>query len=321
MVSIIVPVYNCGEYLSKCVESVLAQTYTDFELILVDDGSFDGSSQLCDLWAESDSRIQVIHQKNAGVSAARNAGMDAATGEMLTFIDADDYYVPKTLETLLESLGNADMVMYDLITVWANGGRAADTIPRLPESCMIEKKDWYPALLAQMAGSACRCLYRRELVEDIRFPVGIKLSEDRLFNLAAMGRAEKLNYLKKGLYMRTIREGSACFSYHPDYFENNLRAAEVAEEIIKNCWSEEYLPEYRRMFLIQGALLSIYQVAGRSFDGKSRLAAIREITSHPALETAFALCPPEGLREKLLKAKANLALLAVGVAFNIKNGR
>lgn len=320
MLSIIVPVYNCGEYINKCVQSVLEQTVTDLELILVDDGSFDGSGELCDLWAQSDSRVKVIHQANAGVSAARNAGLEAAMGEYIGFVDADDYIAPRMYEMAMEAMSDADICMFDTVTVFA-AGTAKDTIPLLEESCLLEKKDWEPPLLAQMAGSACRCLYRRALVQEIRFPVGIKLSEDRLFNLEAMGRAEKLYYLKKGMYFRTVREGSACNRYHGDRFQQNLLAMGAAEKILREYWGESYLPTYMRAFVIGGALSAVYEISSRAFPGKRRLAAVKEVTDHPALESAFALCPPEGLREKLLAKKANAALLAVGVAWNLKNGR
>lgn len=98
--SIIVPIYNSGEYLSATLENVLAQNYEKYELILVDDGSTDGSGALCDEFAERDPRIRVIHQKNAGVSAARNAGLDAAGGEYVGFVDSDDLIEPEMFSTL-----------------------------------------------------------------------------------------------------------------------------------------------------------------------------------------------------------------------------
>ena len=103
MVSIIVPAYNCIKSLEYCTRSIQQQTYTGFELILVDDGSIDGSGELCDKFAAADSRIKVIHKPNGGVSAARNAGIDAATGKYITFCDSDDYLEPDYLETLVQT--------------------------------------------------------------------------------------------------------------------------------------------------------------------------------------------------------------------------
>lgn len=320
-VSVIVPVYNCEQFVETCASSILQQTISSLELILVDDGSRDGSGRICDEIARRDSRVTVMHQKNQGVSAARNAGLALAKGDWITFVDADDYLLPEALETLLDAAHDAQIVMYDLITTYADGRTEPDTIPLLPESRCVKRSDWTPALLAQMAGSACRCLYQRELLQGVTFPVGIKLSEDRLFNLAAMGKAEELFYLKKGLYIRTLREGSACFSYHPDHFECDLRVSAEAKRILSRYWSEEYQPVYQRMLLIGGAMMSIYQVASKAYQGKSRLKEIRSITGHPALKEGFLLCKPEGLREQLLKWRANVALLLIGYLWNKKNGR
>lgn len=114
LVTIIVPVYNTGAYLSPCLESLIAQTHRDLEIILVDDGSTDGSGAICDDFARRDERIKVIHQKNSGVSAARNAGLDNASGTYLTFVDADDALLPYAVETALQYLRetDADVVTY-----------------------------------------------------------------------------------------------------------------------------------------------------------------------------------------------------------------
>lgn len=113
MVSIIVPIYKVESYLPKCIDSILVQTYTDFELILVDDGSPDNCGIICDAYAEKDKRVRVIHQKNAGVSAARNAGIEAAKGEYISFIDGDDYVEKNFLEqALMQFTGTVDLVCF-----------------------------------------------------------------------------------------------------------------------------------------------------------------------------------------------------------------
>ena len=322
-VSIIVPVYNCEVFLEKCVNSILAQTEPDFQLILVDDGSTDASGRICDAFAEKDNRIMVIHQKNAGVSAARNAGLDAAAGEYIGFVDADDYIAEDTYEEALAASGDCDMVMWDAVTVWDDGRTEEDTIPLLSQNCTIGRSDWSPELLRYMAGSVWRCLYSAKQIGNVWFPVGIQLSEDRLFNLQIMGKAERLNYLKRGLYFRYVRAGSACNSYHSDLFEKNLRAGALAKRILEQYWDERYDPTYVRMFIINGALSAIYQICSKAspYAGiKAKLHAIRSITDSDALETAFGVCDPQGTRQKLLQRKANLLLLAAGIAFEIKMG-
>ena len=163
MVSIIVPVYNAQRYLHRCVASILEQSLQDIQLILVDDGSADGSGTLCDEFAAKDSRVMVLHQKNAGVSAARNAGLAVAKGEFVGFVDADDAITPDAYEQAVDAIGAHDMAMWDAVTVWPDGRREPDTISLLETDCVLEKKDWSPELLRYMAGAAWRCLYRREL--------------------------------------------------------------------------------------------------------------------------------------------------------------
>ena len=114
MISVIIPVYNVEKFLAECVDSVLAQTYTDWEAILVDDGATDASGAMCDAYAAKDPRIRVIHRENGGLSAARNTGLKAARGEYVYFLDSDDYIEPDTLALLLETAEReqADVVFF-----------------------------------------------------------------------------------------------------------------------------------------------------------------------------------------------------------------
>lgn len=322
-ISIIVPVYNCEKYLPRCIDSILAQTYADFELLLIDDGSVDNSGNICDSYAEKDKRVRVIHQANAGVSAARNAGLDATHGEYVGFVDADDYIDAEMFRILYEKSEkeNADIVMCDAVTKLDGKPDEEDTIPQLPKSCVLSRSDWTPELLRYMAGSVWRCIYKRELIEDIRFPVGIKISEDRIFNLQAMGKADRLFYDKQELYYRYVRIGSACYSYHEDLFDVACRGYDVAVPILEKYWGDEYLPVYTRMFVISGALQAIYGICSRdcSVKGmKAKLTAIGEITGHPAVEMAFVVCEPSGIREKSLYKKHNSCLFIISKLKEIK---
>lgn len=318
-VSIIVPVYNCREYLERCAASILGQTHRELQLILVDDGSQDGTGEICDALAAKDSRVTVIHQKNAGVSAARNAGLSAATGAFIGFVDADDYIDEKTYEIALSYADGCDIVMWDTVSIWDDGRTEPDTIPLLGSDCLLEKKDVTPPLLRQIAGSACRCLYPAELLQDVSFPVGIKLSEDRLFNLHAMGKMQKLHYLKRGLYLRYMNPTSAVNRYYGDRFEKNLMAMEVAAPLIKTYWGEAYLEGYTKMFVVGGALSAVYEICSRGFPGNSRITAIKKLAAQKELTEAFVKYSAQGLREKLLMKRAALGLLLVGILFNWKN--
>lgn len=256
-ISIIIPVYNGEKYLNRCIASIVKQTHPDWELILIDDGSQDTSNAICDAWAEKDSRIKVIHQQNRGVSAARNAGLDMATGEFIGFVDADDEIAPETYEVALAQMDEHDIVMWDAMTVWSDGRTEPDTIPLLENNCTIARQDWTPELLRWMAGSACRCLYRTSCISEIRFPQGIKFSEDRLFNLYAMGRCNNLRYLKMPLYYRLMHAESTVHRYHEDYFEACLGAHIAIERALESHWQEDGYREVYNQQLIGGAMNAI----------------------------------------------------------------
>lgn len=161
--SIIVPVYNVKEYLKKCVDSVLAQTQRDFELLLIDDGSTDGCGELCDTFAEADSRIRVIHQENGGLGSARNTGIQAAAGEWLLFVDSDDWIEPEILEKALAAgeRENAELVLFAFRSVDPQGrelGVFRDDLPPEKPFTAAGQKDVFLA-----SPCAWNKLYRREL--------------------------------------------------------------------------------------------------------------------------------------------------------------
>ena len=199
-ISVIVPVYKVEAYLDRCVKSILAQTYTDFELILVDDGSPDNCPAMCDAWAEKDSRIVVIHQANGGLSAARNAGIDWAfahsDSEWLTFIDSDDWVHPQFLAKLLD-VAEQNGVAVSVCGYAAISGEepAVDTearaILRTPESFFIEK------IVNGIV--AWGKLYRKACFADIRYPVG-RLYEDGFTTHKLLFMYDKVAYISAPLY-------------------------------------------------------------------------------------------------------------------------
>ena len=178
-ISIIVPVYKVEKYLRRCLDSIVAQTFTDWECILIDDGSPDGSGKICDEYAETDSRFKVIHQENKGVSAARNAGIDMAKGEWVTFVDSDDWM---DVEMLLElhsvaKKHDADVVVSG-ITEWNESlQKRRKFSQKVGQLDMPQDIEWY--MQAPWAK-----LYNRMFLEKyhIRFPIGIALAEDLYFN-------------------------------------------------------------------------------------------------------------------------------------------
>lgn len=183
MISVIVPVYKAENYLNECVDSILAQTYTDFELILVDDGSPDNCGAICDEYAARDGRIRVIHQKNGGLSAARNTGLDIAKGEYIAFVDSDDVVCKTYLECLLQALlaEQADISVCDKTEFWYDEmprGEMRDTAENMQAMTGTEACSRVYRVGGGVSVVACCKLYKRALFETVRFPEG-RIHEDQ----------------------------------------------------------------------------------------------------------------------------------------------
>lgn len=173
-ISVIVPVYNTGAFLEKCVRSIEAQTFTDYELILIDDGSTDGSGTMCDKLAERDARIRVVHQKNAGLSAVRNRGVSLASGEYILFIDSDDFIEPEMLSQMMGAarLQGADIVMcrYNMMDVQHN----VLSVGGIDNRCVISTLDAMDMVIKdkEIRSYTWNKLIRRSIFHGITFPVG-----------------------------------------------------------------------------------------------------------------------------------------------------
>ena len=192
LISVIVPVYKVENYLDCCVRSIVNQTYSNLEILLIDDGSPDASGAMCDAWAEKDSRIRVIHQQNAGGGAARNAGLDAARGEIISMIDSDDYICPRMYAYLVSLMAeDVDIAECTIVQtdsddcVFDEEGGAQVTYASAVEAMGLHIRD---EVFCQTPPNK---LYRRETIGDIRFPVG-KLIDDEFFTYRVIGRARRL---------------------------------------------------------------------------------------------------------------------------------
>ena len=183
-VSIIVPVYQVEKYIRQCVDSILAQTFTDFELILVDDGSKDGSGQICDEYAAMDRRVKVIHKENGGLSDARNRGMDQAAGNYFMFIDSDDYIAPTMLECLYKNIliEDADLAICNFLYFFEND-RKKDFSTSMKSEVLCAKEIFYNRKNERCYGIwtvAWNKLYKKETFGEVRFRFG-KYHEDEFW--------------------------------------------------------------------------------------------------------------------------------------------
>lgn len=248
LISIVVPVYNVEKYLETCVNSLIHQSYSNLEIILVDDGSTDSSGKLCDILASRDSRISVIHKKNAGLGMARNTGLQNANGEYISFIDSDDYIKIDTYEKIVNLISKStiDAVYFGHIKVNDTRAYCAGSLPSELEYCGEEilRKFFLNSLgeLPRQNGndftgiSACCAVYRKELLDtkSILFQSERKvLSEDIIFNLNVCANANCIKILPEYLYYYVFRGSSLTKTYRGDRFEASKKMYEVLNEEFK----------------------------------------------------------------------------------------
>ena len=209
LISVVVPIYNVEQYLERCIDSILHQTYEHLEIILVDDGSPDNSGAICDSYLSMDQRIKVIHKRNGGLSDARNAGLEMASGEFITFIDSDDTIMPEMIEKLYERIDTdrSDMAFCGYRQVSQNGDILSEVF--LPDNVLTG----FEALKVSYENEgvlytiACNKLYRKHLFQDIRFPIG-KYHEDEFTTYLIIDQCSRISILREPLYIYVCRDNS-----------------------------------------------------------------------------------------------------------------
>ena len=205
--SVIVPVYKVEPYIHKCVDSILEQTYTNLEVILVDDGSPDNCGKICDEYAAKDKRVKVIQKKNGGLSDARNAGIDISTGDIIGFIDSDDYIEARMYQEMIDYMehNNLDIVCADTNQVKGNKIKFK---PRYKKNYVWNKQE---ALNEIFDNAAWNKIYKREIIGNTRFPQG-RVYEDVATIYKFIYNADKVGYLSKPYYYYVKRKGSIVTS-------------------------------------------------------------------------------------------------------------
>lgn len=312
LVSIIVPVYNVYPYLEQCLDSLCRQTYQKIEIILVDDGSTDGSGTICDRYAESDSRIQVLHKKNQGVSAARNDGVDRAGGRYLIFVDADDSIRPELVEVYLQAAEPGVTAVCGATTdeeIW----RSFVSSDWEQHVQYLEEKQFMQAYRDDYVNPPFNKLYETDVIRKygIRFPENMSLGEDLWFNLAYQ---EKFRGAWKIIdepfyYYRENRDGSLSSSYRRDLFEIQQMTADVLYRFMQKIgiWNEESRKIYYEMYWDRLFLIArMYREYERIHPDEKRL---KEILSHPVWKEVWQECRTR----KLLNLKRRIK----GICFAI----
>ena len=271
VVSIIVPIYNNAKYMTECVDSLLNQTYHTLEIILVDDGSSDESSRICDYYGTIDNRIKVIHKENGGASSAREAGLDNATGEFIVFVDGDDWLEPETVAQCMEaakSYDGIDCVLFSYVKEFLDSSVPMhimdhDRLFSKAEAEMsvyrrlfglYDKELSHPERMDNIV-SCCMKLYRYDLARNGKFYDHriIGSSEDALFNMYALYGCRKVIYIDKGFYHYRKSGTSITSSYRPNLDKKWCHLFKEMENVIE----EKKLSEIYRESLSNRIALSI----------------------------------------------------------------
>lgn len=213
LLSIIVPVYNVERFVKACIDSILNQTLTDFELILVDDGSTDSSPSICDEYAKKDSRIKVIHKANGGVSSARNMGLDVAQSEYVALLDSDDYVAPEMYETMVNHMleGKYDLVVcgYDYVDEDGTVLRAY----KCSDDDVLSKEQFvyeFLKIVPTVRFGTCNKLFKKDLIGDLRYDTNLKSGEDGEFLFRYIKNMSKDTlFVHQPFYKNRERQGSA----------------------------------------------------------------------------------------------------------------
>ncbi len=234
LISVIVPVYKVEQYLNQCISSIVNQTYPNLEIILVDDGSPDNCPAMCDAWAEKDQRIRVIHKPNGGLSDARNAGMAAATGELMAFVDSDDWVDLRYIEYLYDAMKqtNSDISACDLREVY-DGQITSALYIRQAEVKTATPEEAINDILhnRRFRAVAWNKLYTREILKNEHFETA-RLHEDEFFSYRLYDKAERLAYIALPLYNYRKRSGSIMTSFsvrHLDLLDAYLERITLLE--------------------------------------------------------------------------------------------
>ena len=263
LVSVIVPVYNVAPYLREALDSVVNQTYKDLEIIIVDDGSDDGSASICEEYASSDPRIKLIHQANNGLSGARNTGLESATGDFVSFVDSDDSVSPVFIEKLVNAINSASasIAICRYSAIFASGsmdGVAASSVFPIINAGLYYRHEAIKLLVDEkLSVNVCNKLFRRELWSDVRFPEG-HFYEDAEPVFKLVDKAECVVLVDDALYnYRQQRTDSITSSVSLDKINDCISAHFKISEFIRNNLSDIipeslYLKKHQRIlpFLI-----------------------------------------------------------------------
>ena len=314
LVSIVIPVYNVIRYLDDCLNSVVNQTYSNLEIILVDDGSKDGSSKLCDKWASIDNRIKVIHKTNAGLGEARNTGIENANGEYICFLDSDDFLDSNTIECSLDT--NYEIIYYGFKSVDENGKIINRKIPS-PLKTVYNGDDIYTEFLPNfitdlpnnkpmnLNASSCMCLISKKVIDKFnwRFVSERKIISEDIYSMMVLFKSIKhVKIIEKDFYSYRENNNSLTRTFREDRFDKNKELYYELDKIYPNINSINFRLKY--MF-ISYTIAYIKQLVNSNLKFKEKRKIIRRVSN----DNEFKIISKEIIKIDSLKRKVFLILL------------
>lgn len=313
-VSIIVPVYNCEKFLNRCVDSILKQSYTNLELILVDDGSTDRSNSICRDYEKSDSRVRVFCQENSGASVARNVGISNSQGDYIMFVDSDDYVEKLMVETLVNAAENenAGFVMCGMyIDTYDIEGNLVSSIKsrlreRIIENNRIIAKEILDLVESERINSPWCKLIRTSIIKNnnLKMPKHIILQEDLYFNIKVLEHTEKLSVIDRCLYHYNCRiKGTLTTRY---FAGKHKMTNEVHDQLVKfysaRCNDKEILKRIQFIYIknTYAAFINLFHPDCK-LSKKEKLQYIGEIITSKKYDKSVSIANRSGIKHKILR--------------------
>ena len=310
VISVIVPVYKVEEYLPRCIESIISQTFVDFELLLIDDGSPDGSGKLCDDYAARDSRIKVYHKENGGVSSARNLGLDEARGKWVMFVDADDWLCEDCFKECVFNVekNSLDVLQFSYVRVDNNGTELSKEHNSIGLTSVLDSKRYIQEnkYLVVVWGACIRYSLIKEY--NIRFDENVKLAEDQLFIMDVLANANKIQRIAAVLYYYLDNPTSATNSSKSNDMLGSIDALIKFKK--RHSIFSQHIDEVILMFIT--LIIQKQDIACRRLKNVYYRAQIGRISSNHKIINYFS---------RIARCNFKLALLLLQLYSNIKNNK
>ena len=294
LVSVILPIYNVEPYLARCLKSLQAQTVSDFEAILVDDGSPDGSGAIIDAFAKEDARFIPVHQPNGGVGRARNEGLLRAAGRFIAFVDPDDYVGPNYLKHMIDAqaVHGADMVIARYVSLSERTMREVWCVPKTKE-IFIRRADFGAALPElynfNRIGALYAKLYKREILEGVSYREKIKMRGDVIFVTEILERTGSIEVIDASDYFY-IRYNTRCITKQvdPNLYDTHIAVNQAIEESLRRCgWMNDGTRDSLDKRYVDAAKLCVNSIRMGSWSLEEKGAYVDKILQHPAFKEAI----------------------------------